>query len=310
MSSTAVISCERRTWATDMTSFLQNIIEGIANGAIYGTFALALVLIHQAARVVNFAQGEMATFCTFVGWQLHASGLPWPLAVVGCLVFAFILGGAVERVVIRRFRASSEQTLIIVTLGMFVAFNGLSNWFWTPDVRQVPSLFPGGSVDFAGLRVTYAVLGTLIVTTLVAVGLYLLLHKTRIGLRIRGVASNLPSSEMLGIRVNYVRMVGWALASALGALAGILVAPMVFLEQNMMFNVMIYAFAGAVLTGFHDPFRALLGAIVIGVTENLVATYVPFVGSDLKIVVALLLIFAVLVLRPQGLFGKAIAERA
>ena len=293
-----------------MTDFLQVTLDGMASGAIYAALALALVLIFRSTGLVNFAQGEMAMFSTYVAWQLTQSGLPVWGAIAVAVVVSFLGGVVIERTVIRRVEASSHLAVVIVTLGLFVGFNSLAAYIWTSLIKTMPNPFPERTLDLAGVRVTANTLGTLAVLLAVVLALYLLFQRTKVGLAMRAAASNPESARLVGVRVGQMLMLGWGLSAAVGALAGALAAPRLFLEPNLMVGVLIYAFAAATLGGFDSPLGAVLGGLIVGVAEELAGTYVDWIGSDLKIVVPLLLIFAVLLLRPNGLFGRAAVVRA
>jgi branched-chain amino acid transport system permease protein len=201
-------------------------------------------------------------------------------------------------------------TLVIVTLGLFILLNSLAGWIWGFGNRGFPSLFPDDSVDLAGVRLSVESLG-IVALLLVVVGLlFLLFQRTKIGLAMRAAALNPEASALTGVRVGHMLMLGWGLAAVLGALAGVLVAPRLFLDVNLMGGVLIYAFAAAALGGFDSPIGAVVGGWIIGVSENLAGTYVDFIGADLKILVPLVIIFVVLLVRPAGLFGTREVARA
>lgn len=287
-----------------MDQFVQLVIDGIASGSVYGALALALVLIYRTTGIVNFAQGEMAMFSTFLAWAMLDSGVPLGLAVLAALALSFVLGMAIERVVIRPVEGSDPLAMVIVTLGLLILLNSAAGWIWGFNNRSFPSIFGDDSIDLAGARVSVESLG-IVATMLAVVGLlFLLFQRTRIGLAMRAVAMNPDSSRLAGIRVGRTLMIGWGLAALVGALAGALVAPRLFLDVNFMGAVLIYSFAAATLGGFDSPFGAILGGWIIGVAETLAGYYVDFIGADLKILVPLGIILVVLMFRPSGLFGS------
>ncbi|MDP9844335.1 branched-chain amino acid ABC transporter permease [Streptosporangium lutulentum] len=293
-----------------MAGFLQQIIEGLGAGAIYASLALALVLIYQFTGIVNFAQGELAMFSTYIAWQFTAAGLPFWLALVLTLAVSFAGGMLIERVVIRPVEGAPELTVVIVTVGLFIFVNAAAGWIWTFLIKDFPNPFPGGAIEAGGLSVGYSTLGILVVVGLVMGLLYLLFQHTKIGLGMRAVATNPSSARLVGIRVGWTLALGWGLAATVGAVSGVLVAPLLFLEPNMMGGVLIYAFAAATLGGFDSPLGAVVGGLIVGVAETLAGAYVGFIGSDLKVGVPLVIILCILLLRPQGLFGRAVVERA
>jgi branched-chain amino acid transport system permease protein len=290
--------------------FVQVVVDGVATGSIYAAVALALVLIFRSTGIVNFAQGEMAMFSTFLAWALYEAGVPLGLAVLSTLALSFLAGMAIERSLIRHFEGGEPLTLVIVTLGLFILLNGLAGWIWGFENRSFPSLFSDDAVTVGGVRLSVESLGIVAVLLGVVGLLFLLFQRTKIGLAMRAAALNPQSSELVGVRVGTMLMLGWGLAAALGALAGVLVAPRLFLDVNLMGSVLIYAFAAAALGGFDSALGAVVGGWVIGVSETLAGTYVDFIGADLKILVPLGIIFVVLLVRPAGLFGTREVARA
>lgn len=287
-----------------MTQLIQQIIDGIATGAIYASLALALVLIFRSTHVVNFAQGEMAMFSTFVAWQLTEAGVPIWGAIALTLALSFIAGAVIERVIIRPVEHASVLTVVIVSLGLLLIVNQSAGWIWSFLIKKFPEPFPSDVYRVGDVRVSAQTLGIVVVLVITVVLLHLLFQYTKVGLAMRAAATNPDSSRLVGIRVGRMLMLGWGLAAALGALSGVMVAPKLFLEPNMMFGVQIYAFAAATLGGFDSPAGAVVGGITVGVVENLAGTYVDWIGADLKIAVPLLVILLVLLVKPNGLFGK------
>ena len=293
-----------------MEQFIQLVIDGIAEGSVYGAVALALVLIFRATGIVNFAQGEMAMFSTFVSWGLLQAGFPLGLAFVSALLLSFLGGMIIERVVIRPVEGSDPLAIVIVTLGLLILLNSGAGWIWGFNNRSFPSLFGDDQIDLGGVNVEVESLGIVAVMLTVVGIVFLIFTKTKIGLAMRAVSLNPESSRLSGIDVGRTLMFGWGLAALVGALAGMLIAPRLFLDVNFMGGVLIYSFAAATLGGFDSPFGAVLGGWIIGIAENLAGTYIDFIGSDLKILVPLFAILVVLLLRPTGLFGSAEVARA
>lgn len=289
---------------------LQQIVDGAVAGTIYAALALAIVLIFRSMSLVNFAQGEMALLSTYVAWQLTQWGAPIVVALLGAVVFGFVLGAVLERTVIRPVEGSDHLTIVIVTLGLFMLINSLVGFTWGYVTKQFPSLFSRNILDIGGVRITQQAIGTVLLVVIVMGALQQFFKRTRLGLSIRAASSNPDSAVLVGVNVSRTFMVSWGIASALGALAGVLVAPILFLQTNMMFTLLIYAFAAAVLGGLDSPLGALVGGLVLGVAENLSATYVPFVPAEAKIAVAMAIIFVVLTIRPTGLFGTPAVARA
>jgi branched-chain amino acid transport system permease protein len=293
-----------------MERFVQLVIDGIAIGSIYGALALALVLIFRSTGIVNFAQGEMAMFSTFIAWGLVEGGVPLGLALLATFVLSFLGGMAVERVLIRPVEGADQLTILIVTLGLFILINSAAGWIWGFENRSFPRALPDGSTEIAGIRLAYESLGIVAVLLAVSGLLFLLFQRTKLGLGMRAAAANPASSRLVGINVGRTLMIGWGLAALLGALAGVLVAPQLFLDVNLMGGVLVYSFAAATLGGFDSPKGAIIGGWTIGVAETLAGDYIGFIGSDLTILVPLAIIFVVLLVRPNGLFGSPEVVRA
>ena len=293
-----------------MQELLQQILSGIASGGIYASLALALVLIYNAMGLVNFAQGEMAMFATFLAFTLIGRGMSYWIALPIIIAIAFAGGIVIQRVIIRPVERAPVLTLVIVTLGLATLINGLAGFFFGYLPRSFPSPFSVQTVNIFGAAASYQDLGVIGVSAVVLVLVYLLLQRTTLGLAMRAAAHHPEASRLLGIRVSWMLALGWGLASAVGAVSGIMVAPILLLEPNMMQTVIIYAFAAAVLGGIESPLGAVIGGLIVGVTVNLAGAYVPGVGGDLQLAVAFAIIIAVLVLRPNGLLGRRAVRRA
>ncbi len=288
-----------------MHQFLQQIFSGLAAGAIYASVALALVMIYRATDLVNFAQGEMAMFSTYIAWTLVNAGLPFWLAFLITLVVSFIGGMVIERILIRPVENAPVLAAVVVTIGLLLIFNSVAGWIYSYTVQDFPSPFPDRPVF--GALMTTRDLGVIAVTLIMLILLFAFFRFTSTGLAMRAAAQNPESARLCGIPVGRMLAIGWGLAAAIGATAGIMVAPVLFLDPNMMGGVLIYAFAGALLGGITSPVGAVVGGLIVGVTENLVGTYL--IASQLKLTVAFALIILVLVFRPNGLFGTAIVRR-
>jgi branched-chain amino acid transport system permease protein len=252
----------------------------------------------------------MAMFSTFIAWGLLQAGLPLGLALLGTLALSFVGGMLIERVIIRPVEGGEVLTLVIVTLGLYILLNSAAGWIWGFGNRAFPSLFGDGSFDVAGAAVPYESLGIVVVLIALVAILFAVFQRTKVGLAMRAVAMNPESSRLHGISVGRTLMIGWGVAALVGALAGVLIAPRLFLDVNFMGAVLIYSFAAATLGGFDSPLGALIGGWIVGIAEGLAGTYVDFIGSDLKILVPLTVILVVLLIRPTGLFGSAEVARA
>jgi branched-chain amino acid transport system permease protein len=293
-----------------MAQFFQQVVSGLADGAIFGSLALALVLIYKATEVINFAQGEMAMFTTYIAWSLisHHGFSYWP-AFFTTIVIAFVFGVGIHRVVIHPLEKASVLTVVMATIALLVILNGLAAWLWSPELKFFPSPFPNGSWVIGGVHISKGDVGTLGVTIGCVVLLALFFRFTKIGLAMRAGALNPAAARLLGVRTTRLLALGWGFAAALGAVSGMMIAPSAFLEPSMMQAILIYAFAAAVLGGLQSPVGAVVGGLLLGVTLNLLGTYVHFVTSELRLPVALAVLLVVLLLRPAGLFGRAIVRR-
>jgi branched-chain amino acid transport system permease protein len=295
-------------YAFTWTEFAQQLAAGIREGAIYAGLALAIVIIYRSTRVINFAQGEMATFTTFIAWSLMNHGLSFWTAFPIVLAIAFAGGVAIERIVIRPVEDAPVVTIVIVTLGLALLLNGLTSVIWGGANRQFHGPFSTRTIDVAGVPVSVQDIGIVLVSIGLVGLLALFFRFTKVGLALRAAAFNPDSSRLVGIRVGWMLALGWGIAAVLGAVAGMMIAPVVFLDPNMMQTILLYAFAAAVLGGLDSPIGAVVGGILLGVTITLLGRYVGFIGSTLKLPAALMLILVLLLVRPGGLFGR-VAER-
>ena len=291
-----------------MDLFLQQLLAGVAIGGVYALVALAVVMIYQASDHFNFAQGEMAMFSTYVAWTLIAAGLPYWQAFLATILISFAGAVALERIVIRPVEHAPVLNQVIVFIGLLVIFNSLAGWLFDYTIKPFPSPFPEQPL-FGNRYIGSHELGVIGTTVVLLALVFAFLRLTPIGLAMRAAAQNPDSARLLGIRVGWMLALGWGLAAAIGAVAGMMIAPIVFLEPNMMIGTLLYGFAGALLGGIDSPAGAVVGGFLVGVLENLIGTYLPFVGTDLKLTVALALIMLVLLLRPNGLFGRPVVRR-
>jgi len=288
-----------------MNALLHQILSGLATGGIYASVALALVMIYQATHLVNFAQGELAMFSTYIAWALIEAGVPYWGAFALTVVFAFVLGVVIERVIVRPVEDAPILAIVIVFIALLVIFNSMAGWIFTYTIKPFPSPFPTEPL-FGNSYLSSHELGSMGITLVVLLLLFVFFRFTPLGLAMRAAAQNPVSSRLVGIRVGWMLALGWGLAAAIGAIAGMMVAPVVFLEPNMMGGILLYAFAGALLGGIDSPGGAVFGGFVVGVLENVVGAYV---GAELKLTVALVIIVGVLVVKPSGMFGQVQVNR-
>ncbi|MDQ1521620.1 MAG: branched-chain amino acid transport system permease protein [Actinomycetota bacterium] len=293
-----------------MSLFFTQLMNGIGNGAVYASLALALVLIFRTTGILNFAQGEMALYSTYLVWYFSDRGLPVWVAILLSMALSFLGGAAIERIVIRPVEQSSPLVLVIVTIGMFLAINSIVQVQFGADAKHLARAYPyhvwrPGHVQISAD--TLVLVGVLIVECVV---LYFLLQRTKLGLAVRAAASNPESSRLLGVPVGRTLMFGWGLAAALGALAGSLAIPasQPALSAASMQSILVFSFAAAALGGFDSTIGAVVGGMIVGVAQTLTTQYVKAL-SDIVLVVPFGLILAVLMVRPQGLFGSRQVER-
>ena len=291
-----------------MELFTNQILAGISTGAIYACLALAVVMIYQAIDHLNFAQGEMAMFSTFISWQLMQWGLPYWVAFVLTIAFSFAGGIAIERVLFKPLAKAPILTNVAGFIALYSIINSSAGLIWDFTIKQYPT--PFGSAPFLGSQlISTHQAGMIGVTLLLLLALYFFFQYTRVGLAMRAAASLPESARLVGINTSWMIALGWGMASSIGAIAGMLIAPIVFLEPNMMGGILLYGFASAVLGGLTSPLGAVIGGFLVGIFENLVGTYIPGVGNELKLPIALALIITVLVVRPNGLFGRTVVQR-
>lgn len=287
----------------------QAVVSGLEAGILYALPALAFILIYRASDVINFAQGEMATFTTYTAWSLMHHGISYWPAFALTLAIAFAGGVAVERVIIRPVERRPEIVIVIVTIGLLIAINAITGWVWGADVKAFDSPFPNDTWDIHGVTVSIQDVGTFGVCLLTVLLLWGFFRFTTVGLAMRAVAINPNASRLLAVRVGWMLALGWGLAAVLGAVAGMMAAPTVFLDPSMMLVILIYAFAAAVLGGIDSPVGAVVGGLSLGVVINLLSRYVNFVGTELRLPTALAVLLVVLIIRPQGLFGHKVVRR-
>ncbi|GAA3768952.1 branched-chain amino acid ABC transporter permease [Microbacterium kribbense] len=292
-----------------MGTFIQLVVDGLSTGSIYGALALAIVLVSQATGLINFAQGGMAVLSAYVAWWFTTLGLPLILAILLAVLVSFVMGALIERYLMRRFERGDPDTAVVVTIGLLTLITGVCGWLWTYNNRQFASLFSLDTVQVLGASISVRSIGTIVVIVAMMLLLQAMFVGTKLGLALRAVAINPQSASFSGLPVGRLLMVGWGMAAVLGAVAGALVAPQLSLTPGMMDTALVYALAAVILGGLTSPIGVVVAAWLIGVLENLAAAYLPFIGYDLKVAVPFILIFVVLIVRPQGLFGRKVVVR-
>jgi branched-chain amino acid transport system permease protein len=300
-----------------MEQFLQQIASGLANGAIYACVALALVMIYVSTDHINFAQGEMAMFSTYLSWQLMTWGLSFWAAFVVAVALSFVMGVAIERIVLRPLHNAPVLSIIVVFIGLLAIFNSVAGAIWSYLIKEYPSPFPKSSFGIAGVIGPHQ-LGVVVVTLIVLGLLFVFFRYTPLGLAMRAAAQNPQMARLVGVRVDWMLALGWGLAASVGAVAGIMVAHIVYLDPNMMAGILLYAFASALVGGISNPAGAVAGGFIVGILENMVAfagnqiekaTGIYIIGNGEKLTVALIIVIFVLTVKPAGLFGRVLVKR-
>jgi branched-chain amino acid transport system permease protein len=295
-----------------VSTFFQYVFNGLANGGIYATLALALVLIHRATGIVNFAQGEMGMFCTFIAWSLiNHHGLPYWGAFFLTLAIAFLGGVATHRLIIGPLdQRGGAITVVMATIALLIILNGLAGWIWSPEVKFFQSPFGLQTYHVGGVAMNRQDLGVIAVSLICVALVFVFFNFTRIGLQMRASAVGPSTSRLIGIRVTMMLSIGWGLAAMLSAVSGMMAASKLTLDPNFMLLILTYAFAAAVLGGIDSPIGAVVGAFLIGIGISLLSGYASsFLGTELQLPLALAVLLAVLVFKPAGLFGKVVVRR-
>jgi branched-chain amino acid transport system permease protein len=286
-----------------MDQFIQQVATGLSTGSLYAILALAIVLIYRSTSVVNFAQGEMAMFTTFIAWSLIEWESHFWIAFFLTLLIAGVAGALIEIVLMRPVENAPPLNSIILTLGLFTMLGGVALRIWQGEPKPFPSpaVFEGAPLTLGPAAISRPNIGVFCMSVLIMIAIYLLFNYTKVGLAMRAAAQNRVASQLVGVRVGRMLALGWALSAMVGAVAGMLLAPTIFLSTTMMLGVLLFALAAAVLGGLDSPLGAIVGGLVLGVMQNLAGTYI---GSNIDITVAFLVIIVVLIVRPTGLFGR------
>ena len=300
-----------------MEQFLQQVASGLANGAIYACVALALVMIYVSTDHINFAQGEMAMFSTYISWQLMTWGMSFWLAFICAVVLSFAMGVLIERLILRPLHSAPVLSIIVVFIGLLAIFNSMAGAIWSYLIKEFPTPFPKSSFGIAGVIGPHQ-LGVVLVTLIVLGLLFVFFRYTPLGLAMRAAAQNPQMARLVGVRVDWMLALGWGLAASVGAVAGIMVAHIVYLDPNMMGGILLYAFASALVGGISNPAGAVAGGFIVGILENMVAyagnqiekaTGIYIIGNGEKLTVALIIVIFVLTVKPAGLFGRVVVKR-
>ncbi|MGI8927440.1 MAG: branched-chain amino acid ABC transporter permease [Tepidiformaceae bacterium] len=330
-----------------MDIFFEQVADGVSKGTLYALLALALVFIFRSTDIINFAQGEMAMFSTYIGWSIsrplsfawlpllgietHVNLLNWDPELFGVPVYfgreqigdvtrlgyfivllssvaiAFVFGALVERLIIRPSEGKNLLNAIIVTLGLFTIFNSVALWRYGSVPKPYPAPFQGAAIDFGLFKIIQHSFFSLCVGVALMVAIYLFFQRTKLGLAVRAAALNPQASQLMGINTGRMLTLGWGLAAAIGALAGMMVAPSIAgVSSNLMVGVLLFGFAAATLGGLDSALGAVVGGLSIGIGENLVGQYI---GNEYREMAAFGLIIAVLMIKPTGLFGAPVVKK-
>jgi branched-chain amino acid transport system permease protein len=289
--------------------FAQQTVAGLSQGAIFASLALALVLIYRATEVINFAQGEMAMATTYIAYQLTLWHITYWLAFFLTLIIAFVFGAVVYGVLIRPVQHRSVIALVIITVGLFILIDGLVTWKWGADLKFMQAPFGNEVYHAGGVAFSRQDIGVLVVSILSVLLLWLLFQFTKLGLAMRAAALRPAAAALVGVRVDWMLAIGWGLAAVLGAVAGLMTEPSQFLQPTMMQAILLYSFAAAVLGGLESPAGAVVGGLLLGVFLNLIGQYVGFATSELRLPIAFAVLLIVLLLKPNGLFGRKQVRR-
>jgi branched-chain amino acid transport system permease protein len=300
-----------------LEQLIQQIASGLANGAIYACVALALVMIFVSTDHLNFAQGEMAMFSTFITWQFIQWGMNFWIALPLCMAISFVLGVLIERTVLRPLHNAPVLSSVVVFIGLLAIFHSMAGTIWSHTIKPFPSPFPTFTFAGSGIIGPHQI-GMILVTVVMLLALGAFFRFTPLGLAMRAAAQNPVSARLAGVNVGWMLALGWGMAAAVGAVAGALVAPMVYLEPNMMASILLYGFAGALVGGISNPAGAVAGGFLVGVLENVIAfagnalfksTGWYIIGNGEKLTVALIIVITILTLKPAGLFGRVTVKR-
>ena len=286
---------------------MQIIASGIMMGCIYALAAVGIILIYKSTNVVNFAHGEIAMLTSFVAFTLiFTLELNKFIAFLLAIVFSTLIGTLIYVLFMKRLSNVDPVNRVVLTLGLFLIFNGAAGWIWGYQAKPFPTVVSSKTVDFGLFILTRNELFIIGVTLLIVLLLFLIFKYTSLGLAMRATYQDQYATKLMGIEINKVYLFSWAIGTALGGLAGLLIAPSTFVSPNMMFEILILAFAAAVLGGFTNIWGVILGGILVGVFTNLISYYI---SAEMKIVYVFLLIIIVLYVKPQGILGGKVLPK-
>jgi branched-chain amino acid transport system permease protein len=288
-----------------MLRFVNLTLAGITDGMVFSAVALALVLIWRATRIVNFAAGGMLMFTTFLAWTVVRHGGSYWLALAVALASGLVLGGVIERLLIRRVEGGPPLNAVITTLGLLILLQAAAGMIWGGTPHSYPPAFTirGFTRDLLLSPSDLFVIGAVAV---VAIALLLLFRRTDVGLKMRAAAFAPEVARLLGVRVGRMLTLGWALAALVGSLGGVLIAPSVFVGPNQFDSVLVFGFTAAVIGGLDSPAGAIAGGVVLGCALSYVSGYI---SSDVVTLGAFAALITILMIRPAGLFAGRTGRR-
>ena len=289
-----------------MAEFLQFLFSGITVGAVYAMVALGFTIIYNASDVINFAQGEFVMLGGMGTVFIAAAGVPLPLAAVLAVVIAALVGVALNKLAIEPARGASVVTLIIITIGASIFLRGVAQVVFDKQFHRLPAFSGDAPIRIGGATLLPQSLWVIGGAAVVVVALYAFFNRTTLGKSVLATSFNRLAALLVGIHVKRVVTLSFALSAAIGAVAGILVAPITFTSYDVGIMLALKGFASAILGGMGHPIGAVAGGLLVGIAEAMAAGYI---SSEYKDAVAFLIILAVLFLMPRGLFGKAVTER-
>ena len=279
----------------------QQIMSGIATGSLYALTSVAIVLIFRNTRTINLAQGDFSMIGAFMGLVfLKVIHLPYIIAFVATIFTTVILAVLVERLVMRKIRDSDWLTLFTATLGVFYILHGLAGWIWGRDTKAFPNPFSVKPISIGGTLISEAHLFNMLIVGGIGFSLFLFFRYTKAGIAMRAITDDPETAQLMGIPVNFIVALTWAVGGLLAAFAGILLAPIIYVSPQMMDTVLIKGYVGAIFGGLYSIPGAILGSLMIGVAENIAGGYL---GAQYKVTIAFVMIILILAFRPRGLMG-------
>jgi branched-chain amino acid transport system permease protein len=289
-----------------MDALLQFLFSGVTVGAVYALVALGFTIIYNASDVVNFAQGEFVMLGGMITVFAFEAGLPLPLAAVLAIVITAAIGVALNKLAIEPARGAPVVSLIIITLGASILIRGATQLIFDKQLHRFPSFSGDDPIRVLGATILPQSLWVIGGALVVFVGLWLFFTRTLTGKAVLATSNNRLAAQLVGINTNWVMTLSFGLSAAIGALAGVLVTPITLVSYDVGVALALKGFAAAMLGGMGNPKGALVGGILLGLFEALTAGYL---SSQYKDAVAFIVILAVLVVMPQGIFGKKSTER-